>query len=69
MVAAVGVAGWALLAFGLATRWTSSVPAGLAGVGAAYAVFLAVRNGAVDARAPAVAGGLFAAAELSFCSL
>ena len=69
MVAAVGVAGWALLAFGLATRWTSSFPIGLAGVGAAYAVFLAVRNGAVDARAPAVAAALFAVAELGFWSL
>jgi hypothetical protein len=69
VVAAVGVAGWALLAFGLATRWTSSVPVGLAGVGAAYAVFLAVRNGAVDARAPAVAAALFVVAELGFWSL
>ena len=69
MVAAVGVAGWALLAFGLATRWTSSFPIGLAGVGAAYAVFLAVRNGPVDARAPAVAAALFAVAELGFWSL
>jgi hypothetical protein len=69
VVAAVGAAGWALLAFGLATRWISSVPVGLAGVGAAYAVFLAVRNGAVDARAPAVAAALFAVAELGFWSL
>jgi hypothetical protein len=69
VAAAVGVAGWALLAFGLATRWTSSVPVGLAGVGAAYAVFLAVRNGAVDARAPAVAAALFVVAELGFWSL
>jgi hypothetical protein len=38
-------------------------------VGAAYAVFLAVRNGAVDARAPAVAAALFAVAELGFWSL
>ena len=68
-MAAVGVAGWALLAFGLATRWTSSFPIGLAGVGAAYAVFVAVRNGAVDARAPAVAAALFAVAELGFWSL
>ena len=36
---------------------------------AAYAVFLAVRNGAVDARAPAVAAALFAVAELGFWSL
>jgi hypothetical protein len=69
VVAAVGAAGWALLAFGLATRWTSSVPVGLAGAGAAYAVFLAVRGGAVDARAPAIAAALFAVAELGFWSL
>jgi hypothetical protein len=68
-VAGVGATGCALLVFALATRWKSSFPAGLAAVGAAYAVFLAVRNGAVDAGAPAVAAALFAAAELGFWSL
>jgi hypothetical protein len=68
-VAGVGATGCALLVFALATRWKSSFPAGLAAVGAAYAVFLAVRNSAVDAGAPAVAAALFAAAELGFWSL
>ena len=69
VVAGVGAAGWALLAFGLATRWTSSFPLGIAGVGAAYAVYLGLRDGAVDARAPAVAAALYAVAELGFWSL
>jgi hypothetical protein len=69
VVAGVGAGGCALLGFALATRWKSSFPVGLAGVGAAYAVFLAVRNGAVDPRAPAVAAALFAAGELGFWSL
>jgi hypothetical protein len=57
------------MAFALATRWRSAFPAGLALVGASYAVFLSIRNGAVDAWAPAVAAALFAAAELGFWSL
>jgi hypothetical protein len=65
----VGVAGGALMAFALATRWRSAFPFGLALVGASYGVFLAVRNGAVDEWAPAVAAALFAAAELGYWSL
>jgi hypothetical protein len=42
---------------------------GIAGVGAAYAVFLGLRSGGVDANAPAVGAGLFVAAELGFWSL
>ncbi|HKC22497.1 MAG TPA: hypothetical protein VKB64_08305 [Gaiellaceae bacterium] len=44
-------------------------PFGLVLVGASYAAYLALRNGAVDARAPAVAAALFAVAELGFWSL
>jgi hypothetical protein len=44
-------------------------PFGLALVGASYGVYVALRNGAVDARAPAVAAVLFAVAELGFWSL
>jgi hypothetical protein len=69
IVAVVGATGVALMAFGLVSRWTSAFPAGLAGVAAAYGLYLALRNGAVDARAPAVAAAVFAAAELGFWSL
>jgi hypothetical protein len=57
------------MAFALSTRWRSVFPFGLALVGASYGVYLALRNGEVDARAPAVAAGLFAAAELGYWSL
>ncbi len=50
-------------------RWAMLLPWGLVGVGAAYAVFLSLRPGAVDARAPMVAAVFFIAAELSFWSL
>jgi hypothetical protein len=69
VVAAVGCAGCALIAFGLASRWTSAFPAGVAGVAAAYAVFISVRNGDVDSRSPVVAAAVFAVAELGFWSL
>jgi hypothetical protein len=69
VVGAVGVAGCALMAFALFTRWKSGFPVGVALVGAAYGAFLGIRNGAVDQWAPAVAAALFAAAELGFWSL
>jgi hypothetical protein len=69
IVAAVGAAGCALILLALASRWTASFPFGVAGVGAAYALYLALRDGAVDARAPAVAAALFVVAELGFWSL
>jgi hypothetical protein len=69
VVGGVGAVGGALMAFALATRWRSAFPIGLALVGASYAVFLSIRNGAVDAWAPTVAAALFAAAELGFWSL
>ena len=65
----VGVAGCALIAFALFTRWRSVFPVGVALVGASYGVYVALRNGAVDARAPVIAAGLFAVAELGFWSL
>jgi hypothetical protein len=68
-VAGAGLAGCALFALGLAGRWPSLLVLGTAGVGAAYAVFLSLRSGAVDANAPAVGAGLFVAAELGFWSL
>ena len=65
----VGVVGCALMAFALFTRWTSAFPFGIALVGASYGTFVAIDNAAVDARAPAVAAALYAAAELGFWSL
>ena len=69
VVAGVGAAGCALMAVAFLVRRPSVLPVGLAGVGAAYAVFLSLRSGAVDARAPIVAAALFVAAEAGFWSL
>ena len=69
MVGGVGVVGCALIAFALTLRQRSVLPVGLAGIGAAYAVFLGLRTGPVDPRAPLVAAALLAAAELGFWSL
>jgi hypothetical protein len=69
VVGGVGAVGGVLMAFALATRWRAVFPFGIALVGASYGVFLAVRNGAVDRWAPAVAAALFVAAELGYWSL
>lgn len=69
VVGGVGTAGGALMAFALATRWRTVFPFGIALVGASYGAFLAIRNGAVDRWAPAVAAALFVAAELGYWSL
>jgi hypothetical protein len=68
VVAGVGAAGGALVVVAFIGRWPSVFPVGLAGVGAAYGVFLGLRNGSVDPRAPAVAAALLVAAELGFWS-
>ena len=65
----VGVVGAALMAFALATRWTSVFPFGLALVAASYGVYLGIHNGDVDQWAPAVAAALFVSAEVGFWSL
>ena len=69
VVASAGAAGCALVALALPGRWPSLLPLGLAAVGGSYGVFLSLRGGSVDAAAPAVAAGLFVAAELGFWSL
>jgi hypothetical protein len=69
IVAAVGAAGCVLVLLALVFRRASVFPFGIAGVGAAYALFLALRDGDVDARAPAVAAVLFVATELGYWSL
>jgi hypothetical protein len=68
-VAALGGIGLLVTALALVGRWATLLPVGFVGVGAAYAVFLSLRPGTVDARAPMVAGAFFIAAELSFWSI
>jgi hypothetical protein len=69
--AVAGLAGIGLFvaALALVSRWARLLPVGFVGVGAAYAVFLSLRPGTVDARAPMVAAAFFIAAELSFWSI
>jgi hypothetical protein len=69
VIAGIGAAGWTLTAAALAGRWPSLLPLGLAGVGAAYALFLGLGERTVDERAPLVAAAFFAAAELAFWSI
>jgi hypothetical protein len=66
VVAGVGAAGCVLVAAALSLRRPALVPLGLTGVGAAYAVNLALRSGGADGRAPFVAAAVFCAAELAF---
>jgi hypothetical protein len=68
-VAAIGGIGLFITALALVGRWATLLPWGFVGVGAAYAVFLALRTGTVDPRGPLVAAAFFAAAELSFWSI
>jgi hypothetical protein len=68
-VAALGGVGLFVTALALVSRLATLLPWGFVGVGAAYAVFLSLRAGTVDARAPIVAAAFFVAAELSFWSI
>jgi hypothetical protein len=69
VVAGVGAAGALTAAVALVLRRPSVFPVGIVGVGAGYAVFLALDDGAVDMRAPFVAAAIFAAAETGFWSV
>jgi hypothetical protein len=69
VVAVLAGIGLVVTALALASRWAPLLPVGFVGVGAAYAVFLSLRPGAVDTRAPLVAAAFFIAAELSFWSI
>jgi len=69
VVASIGCAGLLVAALALIGRWAAVLPWGFVGVGASYAVFLSLRPGAVDARAPLLAAVFFIGAELSFWSL
>ena len=68
-VTALAGVGVFVTALALVSRWATLLPWGFVGVGAAYAVFLSLRPGTVDARAPLVAAAFFIAAELSFWSI
>jgi hypothetical protein len=67
LVVGVGIAGWLLVLLGM-LRWPALLGWGLAGFGAEYALFLRLRGGSVDSRAPAVAAALLLVAELAFVS-
>jgi hypothetical protein len=67
LVVGVGAAGWLVFVLGL-LRWPALLGWGLGGFGAEYALFLSLRGGAVDSRAPAVAAALLLVAELGFLS-
>src|SRR5207247_9736740 len=69
VVAVLAGIGLVVTALALASRWVPLLPVGFIGVGAAYAVFLSLRPGTVDTRAPLVAAAFFIAAELSFWSI
>jgi hypothetical protein len=69
IVPGVAAAGWTVGALALMARQPALWPLGLAGVGAAYALFLSLGADAVDPRAPLVAAMLFLAAEFGFWSL
>jgi hypothetical protein len=69
LVVGIGAVGLALGALGLVRPWPSVVAAGIAVVGAAYAVELSLGPETVDRWAPLVAGALFVAAELGFWSI
>ena len=58
-----------LLLAGLLLRLPAAIPAGVLVLGAAYAAMLAVEDGILDSRAPALAATLFAIAELGYWSL
>jgi hypothetical protein len=69
VVAWIGCVGLAVTAVALVGRWATLLPWGFVGVAAGYAVFLSLRPGTVDARAPLVAAAFFVAAESSFWSI
>ena len=68
-VTALAGVGVFVTALALVSLWATLLPWGFVGIGAAYAVFLSLRPGTVDARAPLVAAAFFIAAELSFWSI
>ena len=66
LVVGLAIAAWVLLPFGFAVSRVTPIALALAIFGAEYAVFLRLRGGTVDTRAPFVAAGLIVVAELAF---
>jgi hypothetical protein len=69
VVTSIGCIGLSITALALVGRWATLLPWGFVGVGAGYAVFLSLRAGTVDARAPLLAAAFFVGVECSFWSI
>ena len=69
VVTSIGCIGLSVTALALVGRWATPLPWGFVGVGASYAVFLSLRAGTVDARAPLLAAAFFVGVECSFWSI
>ena len=69
VVTSIGLIGLSVTALALVGRWATLLPWGFVGVGAGYAVFLSLRAGTVDARAPLLAAAFFVGVECSFWSI
>jgi hypothetical protein len=69
VVVGIGTLGVVVAFVSLLGRLPALMPFGVFATGAAYAVALGFRSGAVDAHAPLVAAGLFIAAECGYVSL
>ena len=69
VVTSIGCIGLSVTALALVGRWATLLPWGFVGVGASYAVFLSLRAGMVDARAPLLAAAFFVGVECSFWSI
>lgn len=69
VVTSIGCIGLSVTALALVGRWATLLPWGFVGVGASYAVFLSLRAGTVDARAPLLAAAFFVGVECSFWSI
>ena len=69
VVTSIGCIGLSVTALALVGRWATLLPWGFVGAGASYAVFLSLRAGTVDARAPLLAAAFFVGVECSFWSI
>ncbi len=69
LVGATGAAAVALLTVAVVFRSRVLLPWALVGLGAQYALWLELRGGRIDERAPVVAAGILLAAELGYWSL
>jgi hypothetical protein len=69
VVTGLGIGAWLVLVVALIARWASLTGWALAIFGAEYGLFLRLRGGSVDSRAPFVAALLVVVAELSFAAV